>query len=163
MNWTCKLATLYLGLLLAPALPAGAATVSFAFDSSLLYANPGETVGFSGTITNTGAATAFLNADSVNFPIGSIDDSAFFALPASLAPLASASGLLFNVTIPSEAALGTYAGTFTLLGGDTPGDLNVLASATFGVTVVPEPSSALLIAAGIGMIVLRRAASCALM
>ncbi len=156
MTSTSKVVTLCLGLLLAAAIPAAAATVSFAFDSSLLYAQPGDMVGFSGIITNTGGTTVFLNGDSLTFPIGLIDDSPFFALPASLAPLASASGPLFNITIPSGAALGTYVGTFNLLGGDTPADFDVLASSTFAVTVVPEPSSALLIAAGIGALILRR-------
>jgi hypothetical protein len=155
-SWSAATSTSRIGLLLTPTLPAAAATVSFAFDSSLLYAEPGDIVGFSGTLTNTGVAPVFLNSDSITFPVGSIDDSPFFALPASLAPLASASGLLFNITIPSGAALGTYVGTFNVLGGDTPADLDVLASSTFAVTVVPEPSSALLIATVIGALILRR-------
>jgi hypothetical protein len=54
---------------------------------------------------------------------------------------------LFNLTIPTSAALGLYTGMFNLLGG-TGGDLNLIGTQTFQVNVVPEPDGFVLIALG---------------
>jgi hypothetical protein len=118
-----------------------AATVSLDLESSLLFAAPGQSAAFSGVVTNTGAATAFLNGDAFVFPYA-IDDTPFFlTVPAILAPGGSAAGPLFTALIPAGAPLGLYVGSFSILGGDNPGAMNVLATETFAVQVIPEPGT----------------------
>jgi hypothetical protein len=131
-----------------------AATVSLDLDSSLLFAMPGQSATFTGVVTNTGAAPAFLGGTSFVFA-HSIDDSPFFVtVPAALAPGGSASGPLFTALIPGGAPLGLIVGSFSILGGDNPGAASLLATETFAVQVVPEPGTAalfgtaLLLAAG---------------
>jgi len=119
----------------------GAATVSLDLDSSLLFAVPGQSATFTGVVTNTGAAIAFLNGDSFVFPYP-IDDSPFFVtVPPTLAPGASASGPLFSALIPASAPLGLYVGSFSILGGDDAGAAAVLDTATFAVQAIPEPGT----------------------
>jgi len=117
---------------------AQAATIDFSFTSSLLYALPGQTVGFSGTLTNTGTTEAFINGDTFTFPFP-VNDVFLLVAPASLLPAQSFTGLILEVMVPGVIAQGLYAGTFDILGGDTPAAFNSLASAPFAVQVVPEP------------------------
>lgn len=162
MNLQSVVAKLSLAALftLAGVSPAIAASISFSLDSSLLVTIPGSTVTFSGVVENTGSDPVFLNGISVSAMGGLIvDSSLFFFLPASLLPLEDASGALFRITVPNAAALGLYAGTVSILGGDTASDQDVLASETFAVNVVPEPSSIVLAVggmAGLGLFRRRR-------
>src|SRR4051794_36216558 len=120
---------------------ANAATLTFDFVSSLLTVRPGETASFSGTVTNTGAGAAFLNGDSFTFPLP-VDDTPFLlGAPVSLAPGGSFSALFVRVPVSASTLLGLYAGSFSIVGGDTANDRGVLATREFGVQVVPEPSS----------------------
>ncbi|HYP06439.1 MAG TPA: PEP-CTERM sorting domain-containing protein [Bryobacteraceae bacterium] len=155
MNLMPSLAKLSVAMLLVAA-PVWSASIEVTLDSSLQSAEPGDVVTFTGTIENTGVDTVYLNGFSSTFPLGGVDDSAFFLLPASLAPFGTASGPLFSVMIPGGAALGLYAGTFNVLGGDTPTSFDLLATQTFAVNVVPEPSSALLALGGVFALILRR-------
>jgi hypothetical protein len=142
-------------LLSAAASQISAATIFFSFDSSVLMSS-GGTVTFFGTLTNTGSARAYLTGDSWTFPLP-VDDTAFFTtVPSELAAGESTSGALFDVMVPEGTALGLYTGTFEILGGDSPGAQMVLASESFGVQVVPEPSSFLLVASAAGLVFLRR-------
>jgi hypothetical protein len=107
-------------------------------------------------VANTGAVTAFLNGDSFVFPYA-IDDAPFFlTVPPTLAPGASVSGPLFAALIPAGAPLGLYVGSFSILGGDNPGAMNVLAMETFAVQVVPEPGTLAMFGAGLLLAACRR-------
>jgi hypothetical protein len=117
----------------------------------------GATVPLSGTVLNASASTQFFNATAFTVaPELTLDDTPFFAtVPATLTPGGSASGLLFNLLVDAAAAPGAYAGSFTILGGAEPGSTDVLASASFRIEVagptatVPEPTAAMLLAAGL--------------
>jgi len=121
-----------------------AGPIAINFTSSLLNGLRGQMLTFSASLTNTGATTVFLNGDSVNIaaPL-TVDDTKFFLN----APLSMAGGgttapfQIFDVGIPSNAPFGLDPGTFTILGGSTPGDFGVVGTATLAVNVVPEPAS----------------------
>ncbi|HLI47817.1 MAG TPA: hypothetical protein VKV18_03895 [Chthonomonas sp.] len=121
-----------LTMTLTPALQSGTAGTSTVFT-------------FTGTLTNNGNTTVFLNADNISFTgVGwTIDDSPFFNnAPASLNP-GQDTGLigLFTVTNPANAPAGNYSGTYSILGGATSADTNVLASEPFQVTLNPSTST----------------------
>jgi hypothetical protein len=116
------------------------AIIDFSFTSSLLYAQPGQTISFSGMLTNTGVTEVFLNGDSFTFPLP-VNDIFLFVAPPSLLPSQSFNGPILEVIVPGAAAQGLYAGVFNILGGDSPTAFNTLASAPFAVQVVPEPSA----------------------
>jgi hypothetical protein len=95
-------------------------------------------------------AAVFLNGDAFNVtaPV-SLNDNDFFAdFPLSLAPGTSFTGDLFVLTMPAGAPLGSYLGTFTLLGGADGGASDVLGTVDFNLTSTPEPSSILLLMTG---------------
>jgi hypothetical protein len=118
-------------------------------DSSLLFAAPGRSATFTGVVTNTGAAPAFLSGTSFVFAYP-IDDSPFFStVPAALPPGGSASGPLFTALIPGGAPLGLIVGSFSILGGDSQGAASLLSTETFAVQVVPEPGTAALFGASL--------------
>jgi hypothetical protein len=59
---------------------------------------------------------------------------------------------LFNVMIAPGTSLGTYTGTFSILGGPTSTDFTTAGTATFTVnvvTVAPEPATLALLATGV--------------
>jgi hypothetical protein len=98
----------------------------------------------------TNAGDVFLNGDSFN--VGgdlTVDDSDFVNFPFSLSPGQSFTDVLFTVDVPANAAITTYLGSFTLLGGPTGSDLNVLATTGFEIVVTPEPSTLLMIGTGL--------------
>ena len=173
--------------LLASAIPASAilllcimvpqvahAQVTFTFTTPAQVGNPGSTLFYSGTLTNTGSSAVNISNDSPSFnaPFSLIlDDSPFFnATPFVLAPAGQSgdtfTGSLIDITLASGAPTGTYLGTFTILGGPNAGDQNTVASADFSATVqqptapVPEASSVislgLLLTLGLGGMVLAR-------
>lgn len=113
---------------------------------------------FSGTLINPTSDEVFLNGDSLTFngPASglSLDDSPFFNnAPLSLTGTGSGgdvySGGFFSVSIASNAAAGTYFGTFSILGGADANAQDTVATQDFSVTVtgradpapVPEASS----------------------
>ena len=106
-------------------------------------------------------AALFLNGDSFNVTApATLDDSGFFNnFPLSLSPGASFTGNLFVLTVPAHLPVGTFLGTFTLLGGPNDSANNTLGTVNFSLTTVtPEPSSILLLLigmAGVSMTVLR--------
>lgn len=133
---------LLLGVLfLLAAASAQGASISFNFDSSLIYAQAGDTVTFSGKITNTGMGTVYLNGDNYTFPLP-VDDTPFFLnVPPLLMAGGSYSGPLFDVMVPFATANGLYVGSFSVIGGDSSASSDVLATRDFGVRVVPEPGT----------------------
>ena len=153
--------------LLGLAATAQAATLNVSFSPDTLFASPGGTVQFSGSLTNTTDATVFLNGDSFTFDIpNAVDDFPFLSdAPISLGPNASSGIFSFlNITVPGDQATGTYNGVFTVSGGADPSTLDSVGSAPFHLVVnpvvgVPEPGSALLLGVGLAALFWRRPTS----
>jgi hypothetical protein len=106
---------------------------------------------FNATVTNTSGATVYLNGDSFNVdaPL-TVDDSPFNNnYPLSLSSGGSYTGVLFNVDVPPATPDGLYTGSFEIIGGGPTDDTDVAGSATFDVSVTPEPSSVILLFAGL--------------
>jgi hypothetical protein len=131
------------------------ADLVFVLTPTSVTAALGQTVEFSGQLTNTGTDSLYLNTDFgiVDGPL-TLDDSPFFntwvlpnpqlTLPADNIAHTSE---LFTVSLPSDptlyAGLGpTFAGGFTLYGGATAGDTTELGTQAFTITLagntVPE-------------------------
>ena len=97
------------------------------------------------------SAAVFLNGDSFNVTAPTIlDDSGFLSnFPLSLAPGTSFTGELFMLTVPPGTPVGTFVGTFTLLGGANGNAGDTLGTVNFSATVAtPEPSSVVLLLTG---------------
>jgi hypothetical protein len=129
---------------------------------SLTLANPvqetdqtsglGTILSFVATVNAPGTNTGdvFLNGDSFN--VGgdlTVDDSGFLNFPLSLSPGQSFTDVLFTVDVPADAAAIDYLGSFTLLGGPTGSDSDVVATAGFEIVATPEPSTLLMIGTGL--------------
>jgi len=128
-------------LLVLTAALGNAASLDFTFTSSLLYTEPGIPVTFSGTLTNTGATNVYINGDTVTSALPFDDTPFLLGAPIFLAPAGLFTGPLFTIFVPPGTPLGLYTGTFSVLGGDSPGATDPLATAGFGVQVVPEPAT----------------------
>jgi hypothetical protein len=133
------------------------ADISITLDDPAQTGSPGQTLNFLGTITNTGATAVFLNGDSFNFALtdATVADNFVTNVPASLAAGASSGDIdLFDVTIanPETLALGTYTGTYGLLGGVDGNAADNLAQASFSVSVTPEPGYFGLLGVGLAFI-----------
>ena len=146
-------------ILLAAALPAKAQlTLSLANPSQTVKS--GETASFTGTLTNTGSGTIFLNGDDLGILGLSSDDTPFIKnAPFSLDAGTAYTGALFNVTVDSFVVPNTYTGSFSILGGQDSLTYDSIALQPFFVTVpqdVPVPEAAsvfsfgLLLLLGIG-------------
>jgi hypothetical protein len=147
--------TLFCGLMLAllGTVAAKADTLTITLDQPIQKAAAGDTVEFFGTITNDSSSTIFLNNDSFTLAGLSLTvDDDFFNTPISLdAGETSEDVELFDVTVsdPLLDPIGTYSGSYELLGG-TDGDAqNVIGTAKFAVTTVPEPGSIYLLLGGV--------------
>lgn len=131
------------------------------------FGSPGETVLFSGTLTNNGTDPIFLNGLSMSLdsPDGGLVGSSdiFF----SEAPLSLGGGEntvmipLFTVTINSPFAGQGYTGLFEIIGGSDETAQDIIASGAFSVqAAVPEPAFGPLAGALIGVCwLLRRRAT----
>lgn len=142
--------------LLVPSL-ALADTLTLSLSNPVQSATPGSTLTFDATVSapSTNAAPIFLNGD--NYTIDSpltLDDSDFFSFPLSLDPGDSYTGALFTVTLPSGLAQGDYTGSFEILGGADGSAFDTLATTGFQVSPTPEPGTMLLLATGLGLLVL---------
>jgi len=141
-------------------------TIGITFTSSLLAGPPGSALTFNGTLSNLTASTVFLNSAGINlagaFTPGDQDTSPFFInAPLSLTGNGATPAIdLFTIDIPSPFTTGSYAGTFTVLGGadanaqDTSGSANFTVQA--GGAPVPEPGAgSLFIAASVVLFAFR--------
>jgi hypothetical protein len=143
-------------LLLCPARRAQAQLL-FTLDNPVQAGLPGQTLTFSGTLTNSGTSEIFLNGD--NFSLGgtglTLDDTPFVdGAPFSLAANESFSGSLFTVAIDSSAPFPqSGAGTFSIVGGVDDTAQDILASAPFQIGVTaPEPGALGLSMAGVAVL-----------
>lgn len=121
----------------------------------------GSSLSFDATVAapNTNGAPVFLNGDSFNVdaPLTLDDDGFFLGFPLSLSPGQSFSGLLFTVFLPTMTANAIYNGSFEILGGPNGGSANDLANVTFQVNTVPEPTTILMLGAGLpGLVAMMR-------
>lgn len=142
--------TLALALLSSAAAYADTVTLTVAGPSD---GTTGSTLVYTGTVSaaSTNTSLQYLNGDAftVNGPLV-LDDSSFFNnFPFFLSPGQSYTGPLFTLLLPPNAPLGSYDGTFTLLGGATDTAFSALFNAPFSVVVTPEPSSLLLLGTGV--------------
>ncbi len=159
-------------VLTAMALYAGAsqqparAQFTFTLLTPAVTASRGDTVTFRGALTNNTGAPLYLNNDLglVDPPLV-LDDAPFqnqFLVPTPQPTLPS-DGLsttydLFTVSLPADPTLydglpSTFSGSFTLYGGATNADQNILGRQDFTVTLtpaspdVPEPGTCVLLMA----------------
>jgi hypothetical protein len=146
--------SLMFALLLLAGTAARADVLTITLDSPFQsITNQGGVVQFDATVTNTTGGTVYLNGDSSNAdsPL-TVDDTPYNTngdFPATLGPLGTASGELFDVDVPAWTALGVYTGSFTITGGADDSGNYPLGTADFNIQITPEPSSLLLLATGL--------------
>jgi len=150
-------------LLSLSALVAQAGTISIVLDNPNPSGKPGDTLSFYGTIYNSGTDTVYLNASSPSFGLSAasetFSDNFFTNVPLSLAGSSNSGDIdLFDILLSNPFAdpLGTYNGTYNLLGGVDANAQDILVSADFSVTlstssqnppstggggIVPEPGT----------------------
>jgi hypothetical protein len=154
--------------------PAAHAQLNFALTPAGQAGNPGDTLQFTGTLSNPTASEVFLNGDSYSgLPAGlTLDDTPFFSnAPLSLQPAGSMDGSgnptdsytggFFNIAIDPSVTPGTYTGTFAITGGADSNASDTVATEDFSVTVNPSPvpeassviSFGLLLALGAGGVI----------
>jgi hypothetical protein len=136
--------------------PVLADTINLSLSNPVQSGAPGSTLSFTATVSApvTNGATVYLNADSFNVdsPLTLNDDGFFLGFPLSLDAGDSFTGLLFTVTIPSDALAGLYNGSFEIMGGADGGAGDSLGTVAFLVNAespVPEPGSFLLLGTGL--------------
>jgi len=148
----CLRLFVWIPIALAPAL---ASSIVVVFDNPNQTGYPGSLLSFTGTISNNGTATVFLNADYLNLasPDLTINDQFLNTVPIFLDPGQSSGDIdLFDVSIanPFTDVFGAYTGSYGLTGGADGNAGSDLGSVPFSVTVpAPEPASLLLIGGGL--------------
>ena len=148
--------------LLAATLPTGFLSKAALADTLTLTtvsATPaGGTLAVNGTFTNTGGGLEYLNADAftVNAPGITLDDTPYDNGAISVAAGTSLTEEFFTLALPAATAVGSYGGSFVILGGPLNfTSENTLASSSFAVNVTnaaavtPEPSTWLLLGTGV--------------
>jgi hypothetical protein len=117
----------------------------------------GTTLDASFLLANTGNPELFLNGS--NFTIDDplvLNDLLFVNFPASIPANGNATGTLFTVDLPLGMTPGLYNGSYFIFGGLTPDDQDLLAEIDFQINAqpatspVPEPSTWILLASGLG-------------
>jgi hypothetical protein len=152
---TSKLSLFVFAAALLLSLPAYADTITLTLTNPVQsgVGSLGSSLSFDATVAapSTNSGDVFLNGDSFNVdaPL-SIDDSSFFSeFPLSLTPGESFNGLLFTVFLPTTTSNAIYNGAFSILGGADGNASNDLADVTFQVSTVPEPTTILMLGAGL--------------
>jgi hypothetical protein len=126
-------------------------------------ASPGDTVQYTGTLTNDGDATVFLNGDDLNFDgITGLTTTDLFAsnAPFWLDAGQSQSGLeLVEIVVadPFPSPFTTYSGTYVVQGGLDGGTFDSLTAPAFSLTIqgaetgtdTPEPATFMMAGAGV--------------
>jgi hypothetical protein len=134
---------------------AHADSISIALTQDSQAATAGSTVMFDATLTNLSSiSTVYLNGDSsvTSSLLLSVSDAPFLNnAPFFLNPdEISGPYELFSVTLDPTTAPGTYDfNSFSILGGADGNSSDTLGTADFSITVVPEPSSAMLVLTGL--------------
>jgi hypothetical protein len=127
-------------------------------DGPVQALRPGDTVTVTGVLSNGGTEPIFLNGDAINL-LGdglTISDQFFSSVPISLDPGQSSAVIdLFAVTLqqPFTGLLGSYVGSYVLLGGLDGNEQTIIGSTDFTIRVAAseplsaaEPSTLVLIA-----------------
>jgi hypothetical protein len=162
------LALLPLALLAAPA----QAQLTLNLNQAAQVGAIGDTLNFTGTLSNPTTDTVFLNSESFSFSGPATDASPFLiSAPLILDPMGttdannnptdSYTGGFFDVTLDPSVAPGLYTGTVSIIGGAGAFATDTVATHDFSVTVlpaaVPEASSVVslgvLLAMGLGGLV----------
>jgi hypothetical protein len=142
---------------------ARADSITVTLDAPVQTVIPGVTnVSFTGTITADpgNAGDLYFNGDSFSLdsPL-TIDDSGLFVnFPYPMSPGMSVDDVIFNIGLPGNEPLGSYLGSFSILGGADGGAQDTLGTVDFeidnvptgvGPSIVPEPSTLLLFGTGL--------------
>jgi hypothetical protein len=147
------------------ALPVTAQDLGIILSQSTLTGAAGTTLTFDASLTNLSTSTVFLNGDSFTTvsPSLTVSDNPFLTnAPLSLSVSATSGPfVIFTVTIAPGTAPGVYSlNDFTILGGLTGTDFNVLGSTNFTIDVVsavPESGTLLLVGSGLlGLCLMKR-------
>lgn len=148
-------------LLVFAAFCASASTIDITYVPPVLNVAPGTTdVEVFAILQNVDANdTVFLNSDVLDVPQSSaVNDLFFMNVPISLGPSAATGPIeLFDFDVASDAAPGSYTGSWQLLGGvgvSSQNDFDLLGSQSFTVEVsqAPEPVTELLLGGGLCVI-----------
>jgi len=150
-------------LLLVPL--ASADTINLSLANPVQSGVAGDVLNFTATVTAVSdkQGPVFLVSDSANVTGPSslaIDDTPFLLnFPFEMSAGDEVTDLLFTVTLPSDVLAGVYSGYFTILGGLDGSSMGTLSTVDFTVNVaspsaVPEPGTWVLMATGVGMLVL---------
>lgn len=162
---TLSIATFMLAVLVLVPL-ASADTITLNLTSPTQTGAAGSTISFGGTVTalSDGLGEVFLNSADVNLADPSLSlsgDPTPFLLnfPLTMTGGDSVTGELFTVLLPGGLLPGTYTGVFDIVGGSTFDATDIIASANFtidvpGVSPVPEPETYVLMATGLGALLL---------
>lgn len=148
-----------------------AADITIDLDKPDQLVADGKTISFTGEIVNNDPAIVDLNSIEVdlNGIVFTLNESAFFSGPPTVGATNGTPKThtvdfeMFQVTADVNAPLGVQTGTVTILGGEegaggyNSSTQNVLGTASFQVTVVPESSTlTMTVLAAVALCFLRR-------
>jgi hypothetical protein len=155
MKKACALPISIIILMCFGTVSATAQDIGIILSQTTLSGAGGTTLTFDATLTNLSTSTMFLNGDSFTTvsPSLTVSDNPFLNnAPLSLAAGASSGPFaLFTVTLAPGLAPGVYSlNNFTILGGLTGVNFNIVGSTNFTVvSVVPEPATLVLVGTGL--------------